>query len=168
MLGEKNVDHPFLVGKTQTDRAFTEEQLIESGIGWCNEQARVFIALCQVMEMPARVVFVYHTNTICGHTTAEAYLDGKWSFFDPTFAVSVPLPDGSLASAAEISGPCREFAHEAYREPLEDAFSRYVPFAEEIPGWNKANRVKPTAGGDLLESIGICNYIIDGVEVGRG
>ncbi len=161
----KNVDHPYLVGKTQTDRGFIEEQLIESGIGWCNEQARVFIALCQVMEMPARVVFVYHTNTICGHTTAEVYLDGKWSFFDPTFAVDVPLPDGSLASAAEASGLYRELAHKAYREPLEDAFSRYVPFAEEGPGWNKTDRVNPEAGGDLLESIGICNYIIDGVEV---
>jgi hypothetical protein len=161
----ENVSHPYLVGKTRTDRGFTEEQLIESGIGWCNEQARVFIALCQVMEIPARVVFIYHKNTLCGHTTAEAYINGKWSFFDPTFAVDVPLPDGSLASAAEISGSCRYFAHQAYRKPLEDAFSRFVPFAEEGPGWNKTDRVKAEAGGDLLETIGICNYIIDGVEV---
>lgn len=161
----ENVDHPYFVGKTPSDRGFTEEQLVESKIGWCNEQSRVFIALCEVMEIPSRLVVAYHKNTICCHTTAEVCLDGKWSYFDSTFTVVVPLPDGSLASASEISGDCRYFAHQAYRKPLEDAFRRFVPYAEESPDWNSKDRVRAEAGGDLLNTIGICNYIIDGVEV---
>ena len=50
-----NVVHPHLVGPLAPDRAMTEEELIESGLGWCNEQTRVFIALCEVLEVPARL-----------------------------------------------------------------------------------------------------------------
>ena len=41
-----------------SDRAWPEEELLESGGGWCNEQARVFIALTQVLGLPSRLVFV--------------------------------------------------------------------------------------------------------------
>jgi transglutaminase-like putative cysteine protease len=34
-----------------TDRALTEEDLLRSGHGWCNEQARVLVALTQISEV---------------------------------------------------------------------------------------------------------------------
>src|SRR4051812_34396243 len=59
----QNVQHPVYAGvDLPPDRALTEEQLIESGLGWCNEQARVFIALCEVQEIPARLCFLFHAN----------------------------------------------------------------------------------------------------------
>jgi hypothetical protein len=81
-----------------------------------------------------------------------------------TFGVYVALPDGTLARATDLSGTCRELAHQAYRPSLEDYFSRMMPFVEDCPGWRSADRVDPRAGGDLLDTIGICNYVIEGVE----
>jgi transglutaminase-like putative cysteine protease len=159
-----NVPHPYLYGFVAKNRAMTEEDIIASGIGWCMEQARVFIALCEVMGMPGRMCFLTHQNGRCGHATAEAYVDGKWAWFDPTFGVRVELPDGSLGTSAELSGYYRPLAHAAYRPVLAECFPRLLPYVEKEAGWNSAERMTVEAGGDLLHTIGICNYLIDGVE----
>ena len=160
----RRVQHPHTCGPLAPDRAFSEEQLIGSHLGWCNEQARVFAALCEVMEIPARMCFLFHANGRCGHTTTEVFLDGRWAFFDPTFNVAVPLPDGRLAEARELSGPFRELAHQAYRQPLQDYYDRTLPFVLNEPGWKPGERPEIERGGDLLAHIGICNYIIEGVQ----
>jgi len=160
----QHVAHPHLVGPVPPDRSLTEEELIESGVGWCNEQTRVFIALCEVMEIPARLCFLFHENTRCSHTTAEAYVDGRWAWIDVSFEVTVELPDGRLAEARELSGPQRDLAHQAYREPLRSHYERMLPFVEDAPGWNRFDRPSVERGGDLLAYIGICNYVIRGVE----
>ena len=159
-----HVRHPHIAGDTPKNRALTEEELIDSGIGWCNEQSRVFIALCEVMEIPGRISFLSHKNKICGHATTEIYIDGKWSFYDVTFGARVAIPDGSLGSVWELSRTYRDLAHEAYRRPLEDYISQILPFVEGEAGWKSSERVKPDAGGDLLHGLGICNYIIDGAR----
>ena len=161
---QKNVRHPHLVGPTPPDRAMSEEALIDSGRGWCNEQSRVFIALCQVMQIPARLCFLFHANQRCGHTATEVWLNDKWSFFDVTFNVRVALPDGTLAEARELSGQWRELAHEAYRAPMRDYAARMLPFVDEHPGWCPADRPDPNRSGDLLAVLGICNYIIEGAK----
>ncbi|MDO8473640.1 MAG: transglutaminase family protein, partial [Dehalococcoidia bacterium] len=53
-----NIRHPFLSAPAPKNRAITEEEIIESGVGYCNEQARVFIALCEVMDIPGRMCFL--------------------------------------------------------------------------------------------------------------
>jgi len=160
-----HVIHPYLTGPLAPDRAFTEEQLIDSGRGWCNEQARVFIALCEVMEIPARWCSLFHANGRCGHAAAEAHVDHRWAFFDATFAVWVALPDGRAAEARELSGAFRKLAHRAYRPTLADFYRRALAFADDSPAWGKAARPHVDRGGDLLDVVGICNYVIDGVSV---
>jgi len=160
-----NMPHPYMNGFVAKNRALTEEELIASGTGWCNEQARVFIALCEVMGIPGRMCFLTHRNGLCGHATAEACVDGKWAWFDPTFNVCVELPDGSLGTSAELSGAYRAHAHNAYRPVLAACFPHLLPYVEQEAGWCSADRMKVDAGGDLLHTIGICNYIIDGCEV---
>jgi hypothetical protein len=160
----QHVQHPHTCGPLAPNRAHSEEQLIGSQRGWCNEQARVFIALCEVMEIPARLCFLFHANARCGHTTAEAFLENRWAFFDPTFNLSVELPDGRLAEARELSGPYRELAHQAYHRPLQEYYARTQPFVEDEPGWNPRERPEINRGGDLLAHIGFCNYIVEGAE----
>ena len=160
-----NIRHPYFSVFVPKNRAITEEEIIESGVGWCNEQARALIALCEVMEIPGRMCFLSHKNGKCGHATAEVYLDGKWAWFDVTFGVRVELPDGKLATAGELSNTYRDLASKAYRPVLERREALYMPFIEDESGWRTGERVTPDAGGDLLHVIGICNYIIDGVEV---
>jgi transglutaminase-like putative cysteine protease len=158
------VVHPHHVGPTPPDRALTEEGLIESECGYCNEQARVFIGLCEVMEIPARLLFLFHANEVCGHTIAEAYLDGRWVMFDITFDVVVTLPDGRLAEGRDLCGDNCHLAHDAYREPMKEYNARALPYVENIPGWKSSERPKVESAGDLLKYMGICNYLIDGVE----
>ena len=161
----QHVQHPHTCGPLVPNRGFTEEQLIDSQRGWCNEQARVFVSLCEVMEIPARMCFVFHANTRCGHTTAEVFLEGRWAFFDPTFDVTVELPDGRLAEARELSGAQRELAHAAYRAPLHAYYKRAQPFVADEPGWNPRERPTEERGGDLLAHIGFSNYVIEGASI---
>ena len=160
----QNVQHPHTYGPIAPNRALSEEQLIKSQLGWCNEQARVFVALCEVMEIPARLCFLFHSNLVCGHTTAEVFLENRWAFFDSTFNLTVELPDGGLAEARKLSGPLRELAHRAYHRPLVEYYARTHPFVQNEPGWNPRERPHVYRGGDLLAYIGICNYMIDGAR----
>lgn len=64
------------------DRAMTEEELIESGYGWCNEQARVLCALTQVAGIPSRLVFAANLRKRYGHVVVEALLPEGWMTID--------------------------------------------------------------------------------------
>src|SRR2546426_9102958 len=101
------------------------------------------------MQIPSRLCFLFHSNGRTAHTAAEVLLDGKWAFHDVSYGVRVALPDGSLAEARQLSGEFRPLAHEIYRTPLH--------------AWRQEG-LDPNTGGDLLNEIGICNYLIDGVE----
>jgi|GEM_PF-1048648 len=159
-----HVIHPHHIGPTPADRALGEEDLITSERGWCNEQTRVFIALCEVLEIPSRLCFVNHVNTVCGHTAAEVFIEDRWAFFDATFNLTISLPDGRLAEGRELSGLHRPLAHAAYRPVLEDYYRKSLPYVAERPGWGTRDRPSLEKGGDLLDTIGICNYLIDGVQ----
>lgn len=160
----EHVDHPFTYGDVPPDRALSEDALIDSGVGWCNEQARVFIALCEVRELPGRLLFEFHANGISGHTVAEVCIDERWVFFDPTFNVTAQLPDGRPAEGRELRGAFRQSAHDAYREHLAASYAQFRPSVEDVPGWRTADRPAVETGGDLLAELGVCNYLIDGVK----
>ena len=106
---QRNVRHPHFTGPLPPDRALSEEHLIESGGGYCNEQCRVFIALCQVMQIPTRLCFLFHANARTAHTATEVFLDGKWIFHDVSYGVRVLLPDGSFAEARQLQREFRQF-----------------------------------------------------------
>jgi len=151
----ERVRHPHFAGHVAPDRAMTEEQLIDSAVGWCNEQARVFIALCGVMEIPARLCFLFHANTQTAHTATEVLLDDIWAMHDVTFGLRVALPDGRLSQGRDLRGDYRARAHEHYRIPLTEYYR------------GRATPIDFARGGDLFAEIGICNYLIDGVEALR-
>jgi len=67
------------------DRAATEEQILVSGYGWCNEQARLFCALTQVLGWPSRLVFASNPESGYGHVIAEVLLQEEgWLAADPS------------------------------------------------------------------------------------
>jgi hypothetical protein len=160
------VIHPHFAGPTPPNRALTEEQLITSARGYCNEQSRVFIALCAVMQIPARLCFLWHANGKVGHTATEVFLNGRWAFCDVTYQVRIQLPDQSFAEARDLRGNHRNLAHQAYRTPL----TRWVRLSPS-PGTPEEGRgegssatlpdIDPQRGGDLFDSIAIYNYLID-------
>jgi len=82
------------------DRAMREEELLKSGLGWCNEQARVFARLCQAAGIPARLIFLFYSNND-GHVIVEFYADGRWCMADSSWGCVFPGADGKLMSAAQ-------------------------------------------------------------------
>ena len=76
----------------------TEEQLIEKGEDLCESLGRLFTALCEIAEIPARIIM----HDIGGHITAEAYMDGHWGYIDPRFGIYFLRPDGKIASLWEL------------------------------------------------------------------
>ena len=76
----------------------TEEQLIEKGERLCECLGRLFVALCEIAGIPARIVM----HDIGGHITAEACVDGHWGYIDPRCGVYFLKPDGTMASVWEL------------------------------------------------------------------
>jgi hypothetical protein len=76
----------------------TDELLIEKGEDLCETLSRLFVGLCEIAGIPARLVM----HDIGGHINAEAYIDGHWGYIDPRFGLYFLKPDGHLASVWEI------------------------------------------------------------------
>ena len=76
----------------------TEEQLIEKGERLCECLGRLFVVLCEIAGIPARIVM----HDIGGHITAEARVDGHWGYIDPRCGVYFLKPDGTMASVWEL------------------------------------------------------------------
>ena len=76
----------------------TEEQLIKKGERLCECLGRLFVALCEIAGIPARIVM----HDIGGHITAEARVDGHWGYIDPRCGVYFLKPDGAMASVWEL------------------------------------------------------------------
>ncbi len=60
----------------------TEELLIFKGSDWCAEVARVFCALCQCSNIPARIIYTF--SRVDGHIINEAFIEGRWILVDST------------------------------------------------------------------------------------
>ncbi len=77
-LGDYAPDDParMLVGGT-------EEEIIRRGSDWCTDVARVACAMCQVLRMPARIVYLADTErAYSGHAVIEAYREDEWGAVD--------------------------------------------------------------------------------------
>lgn len=140
------------------DRAMTEEELLESGCGWCNEQARVFVALTQIAGLPSRLVFCAMPNGR-GHVMSEVFLDGAWILVDQTAAHVFVRADESPVSVLDMKRDplCAAEAEVRYADALAadraraadpDFWDRVVPYGcVEHPL-------------DILHRTGYCNYFI--------
>lgn len=114
---------PPLGESVKPDRNLLDEELLATDCGWCNEQARVFIRLCQVSGIPARMIHMFGQ----GHTVAEFYAEGRWAVADASNFFVVPAPntkveDGKLLSAADCHdrGPGQRAYAEAKRRRMQE------------------------------------------------
>lgn len=87
--------------KTNDGRDFffggTEEELIKKGEWFCERVARIMAGLCEIMNMPSRIVF----HIASGHLANEVFFEGKWAYFDPRFA-NFYMKDDVFLSTDEI------------------------------------------------------------------
>jgi transglutaminase-like putative cysteine protease len=136
------------VDPSPPDRAIPEEEILDSGWAWCNEQARVLVALARTAGVAGRLVGMYSLVKKKGHMTAELYVEGKWSWVCATHDCVVTLPDGTWASAAEI-----------LRDP--EVRARFgVEWERCVNAWNAVYGKPPIEGDPATDfgAAGIVNY----------
>jgi len=75
-----------------------EEDLLKRGAIMCNEVSRLFVCLCQIAGLPARL----HCSHISGHMMTEVYTDGKWGWIDPMKGIAPVNDADEPASAWEL------------------------------------------------------------------
>jgi len=149
---------PPLGPRVRADRGLLDEDLLKSGGGFCNEQARVFVRLCQVAGIPARMVFLFYADNRTGHVVAEFFADGRWSMADTSWLCVFPAEDGHLLSAAEIHADeaGRQRAIAAYRA----RWREMLAMSDEYLGGPGARTTleKKLAAPDVPGCFGVLNY----------
>lgn len=76
----------------------TEEELILKGEILCEALARLQVAMCEIANIPARIVM--HIGG--GHVTSEVFADGKWGYIDPRMGIYFLDKNNRLASVQEL------------------------------------------------------------------
>ena len=99
----QRMPHYILLGYNgAADRAMTEEDLLRSGHGWCNEQARVLVALTQIAGLPSRLVFAQSRDSKIAHVVSEVYVDGKWVLVDQTEGLIFTCQNGRPINVLDL------------------------------------------------------------------
>lgn len=78
----------------------TEEELMKRGALTCNEVSRLYVCLCQIAGLPARLM----GSHISGHMMTEVCADGKWAWIDPMKGIAPVTDDDAPASTWELMG----------------------------------------------------------------
>ncbi len=105
------------------DRNMTEEQLIESGDAWCNEQVRVMCALTQVIGITSRMVFADNPKygSYANHVVTEVLLSTGWMMVDQSLGCCFAMDDkpvravdvlGDKDLAMLYKGCCAKLKHD--------------------------------------------------------
>jgi transglutaminase-like putative cysteine protease len=136
------------------NRGLTEEDILELGYGWCNEQARVFCCFAQIAEIPSRLVFAGNPERRYGHTVTEVLLPEGWMMVDQTKGFCF-INDGKPIRAVDVYNniQCREYFEPIYRDQV-FAWRKELP-AEAVEGMIASDN--PLDG---YKTIGFCNYFI--------
>ncbi len=116
---------PYLSYRAAANRALLDEDLLASKGGWCNEQARILVRLCQVVGLQGRIVHLAGQ----AHTTAEILVDGQWVLVDVSYYAIARDAAGKLLSAAACHdlGP----GQRGWAESLRRAVSRMIAMNAE-------------------------------------
>lgn len=78
------------------------EKLI-SGIGWCDQQSRVFMQLASSIGITTRLLFLRSDSGDSPHTVAEALSPRKrWVLVDTSFRLDLTNREGRLATQSDI------------------------------------------------------------------
>jgi hypothetical protein len=156
----QRMPHYILLGYNGApDRGMTEEDLLQSGHGWCNEQARVLAALTQIAGLPSRLVFAQSRDSKIAHVVTEVYVDGKWVLVDQTEGWIFTRQDGRPISVLDLrTDPdlWRE-ADALYKAQQQRNRERAKDKSFWDTGHGIARREHPL---DLFECVGYQNYFI--------
>jgi hypothetical protein len=72
------------------------------GFGYCDAAVFLFVRLLEEQGIPSRMTFLGDGQAESPHTIAEVYVDGGWRVFDTLYNFIPRLPDGQVASVADV------------------------------------------------------------------
>ena len=64
--------------------------------------SKLLVSMLQVAGIPARLIYIFHSDMSWAHTVSEAYFDEKWRFFDENAYFYAETRDGDVASMWEV------------------------------------------------------------------
>jgi hypothetical protein len=76
--------------------------ILESGVGYCDQQVNVYLALCEAAGLSGRMVWLYGEDSVSAHTVAEVYYNNTYHMVDPYYRNIFHLPDREIASVDDI------------------------------------------------------------------
>lgn len=128
----RSLKHPFvppLGPQISSSRNLNELELLRSGCAWCNEQARVFVRLCQTRNIPARLIHLFYSTPPTGHTVAEFHTGRSWCLVDASYFLVFRREDGTPLSAEDCHdrGP----GQRRYSQLIAEAIRRLVADGEK-------------------------------------
>jgi len=96
----------------------SEERLLDTRYGWCNEQARLFCALSQIAGIPSRIVFAFNRTRRYGHCVSEVLLgDGKWMTVDQSLGFCFAIGSEPVQASRVYRDPAaRQYFSPIYAE----------------------------------------------------
>jgi len=81
----------------------SEEEILSRGSDWCTDVARVACALCQIANLPSRLVILQDINqAYSGHTIVETWRSGKWGAADAIGNVVYRAENGAPATTWDL------------------------------------------------------------------
>ena len=138
------------------DRNMTEEQIIRSGYGWCNEQARVFCVLTQIAGIPSRLVFASNNRKHYGHVVCEVLLPSGWMTVDQSFGFCFRIGNKPVRAADVFHKPgMRAHFEPIYRKLCADLASAIG--MQAMQGFKMAIAPNPIDG---FKDLGFCNHFV--------
>jgi len=75
---------------------------LSSGIGWCDQKSRVFMALAKRSGIATRLLFLKDKKGASPHSIAEALLNDRWVIVDPSYGLDLTNKSGDMASEDDI------------------------------------------------------------------
>ncbi len=152
-------------------RNMDEEEILQSEVAWCNEQARVFVRLCQTQNIPARIIHLFYNQVPSGHTVVEIYTGSSWCLVDASYFILFRDENGRCLSAADCHdrGPGQKRFGELYFQALQGiiAETEYIPEKsrpDRAVKWLKERSgITPQICSQELDFFGVMNYPLPGV-----
>lgn len=162
----KHPDGPPCGSWVPGDRNLDDEALLATGSGWCNEQARVFVRLCQVNQIPARLVHTFYADNKSGHCIVECHVENRWCMVDPTWLCVFPDSSGHWLSAAECHdrGAGQLHCGQAYFHRfaqlvrLSDEQMNFTPITKAARWREEMSQHTPRSLADKMNVFSIINY----------
>lgn len=164
---DKNLPHPVHLAPDNTvdllisypsDRGASEEEILASSYGWCNEQSRVFLALTQIAGIPSRMLFGALPERT-GHVLSEVYADGKWGIVDQSTSYVFRDVNGAPVNVLDLKNDQTLLAEITvkYRQAILKDSGRALDKSPFTEGKGFLGISRPT---ELFYRVGYCNYFI--------